>query len=112
MQVAKTAAAKTSDTYKDNRSFSQVLGWVVLACFIVIGIIIYTATQCTMPLTYYHAKYFKFYRAAEEAEFDDEMKQKVSAVLTAFHNYFKNLEVPNAIDDFLVKLETDLIVTA
>ncbi|CAK8678681.1 unnamed protein product [Clavelina lepadiformis] len=87
----KVAIAKTiynSDAYHDKRSFSQFVGWVIVAGLAVIGVIVYSVTQCRSPLTYYHAKYYKLYRSHEENEVTDEMNKKVGSFLSCLCCYF------------------------
>nr|CAB3244492.1 protein FAM26F-like [Phallusia mammillata] len=87
------AAAKTfytSDSFNDNRSFSQFLGWVVISGCLIVGLFLFGYTQCSSPLTYYHAKYYRLYKGSEEAEFDDEMSKK--AQIDAESNVRKFME--------------------
>ncbi|XP_002129702.3 calcium homeostasis modulator protein 6-like [Ciona intestinalis] len=74
--VAISKIVYTSSAFNDNRSFSQLLGWIIIAVFLIVGMFVYCLSQCTFPLTYYHAKYYLLYRTAEEAEFTDEMQKK------------------------------------
>jgi len=58
-----------------------MLGWISIAVGLAVGFTLYAMMECTSPLTYYHRKFYKLYREQEEAEFDDEMKQKVLEVI-------------------------------
>nr|XP_039272267.1 calcium homeostasis modulator protein 6-like [Styela clava] len=75
-EVAKAVKPAYSDAYSDNRSYSQIWGWVSIASCVAFAFVIYSISRCGYPLTYYHAKYFDLYRRFEEEEFDDEMKIK------------------------------------
>ncbi|XP_076824774.1 calcium homeostasis modulator protein 6-like [Clavelina lepadiformis] len=75
-KVAIASKVYNSDDYLDKRSFSQVVGWILVSVLAIAGMIAYTVVQCVSPLTYYHAKYYKLYRAHEENEFNDEMNKK------------------------------------
>lgn len=75
-EVVKSSTPTMSDAYRDNRSLSQIYGWIAIACAVFVGFTAYAISRCIYPLTYYHAKYFKLYRDFEESEFDDEMKKK------------------------------------
>jgi len=78
--ISQVASAKTptmSNSFIDNRSFSQTLGMVTLASASLIGILIYTTLKFLSPFTYYHAKYYRLYKAAEEDAFEAQMRLKV-----------------------------------
>nr|XP_039259691.1 calcium homeostasis modulator protein 6-like [Styela clava] len=75
-KVAQSKIPFHSDAYRNNRSVSQLYGWAVLGITVIIGFIGYAISRCKYPLTYYHAKYYDYYRQYEEKEFDQEMEAK------------------------------------
>ena len=70
-----------SNSFHDSRTLSQIIGSVSIVCLMFFGIAVYCLSQCTFPLTYYHAKYFELYRQHEQAEFEDEMNRKVKVLI-------------------------------
>lgn len=82
IQIAQQSSPAYSDAYRDNRSFSQIIGWILLGVTATLGLCMYAVSRCCHPLTYYHAKYYDLYRMHEENEFDDEMNKKVSNIAT------------------------------